>query len=233
MPKSILNFAPGDVSAIIVSKTLLEMKKHIIMESLEKALDSLAIRTMSGVREVRHFHPSGHTMPNGSHIQRGGYLAECRRNAESFTLDESVHGEQYKFLDYRGGVIVLPTDVDAVEMSQNTVLDKVKQVVMTYGNRLRKGRVVRESLDGEGTEHIVAYSVGRSFTGKYVGDNGEMYDEKSLSVEVNGLSGRSLLRLAEMLADVFMQETVLVKDLNTGKIYLADPIPPGAFADLQ
>ena len=209
------------------------MKKHIITESLEKALDSLAISTMGGMREVRHFHPSGHTMPNGSHIQRGGYLAECRRNAESFTLDESVHGEQYKFLDYRGGVIVLPTDVDAVEMSQNTVLDKVKQVVMTYGNRLRKGRVVREPLDGEGTEHIVTYSVGRSFTGKYVGDNGEMYDEKSLSVDVNGLSGRSLLRLAEMLADVFMQETVLVKDLNTGKIYLADPIPPGAFADLQ
>lgn len=203
------------------------------MESLEKALDSLAIRTMSGVREVRHFHPSGHTMPNGSYIQRGGYLAECRRNVESFTLDESVHGEQYKFLDYRGGVIVLPTDVDVVEMSQNTVLDKVKQVVMTYGNKLREGRVVREPLDGEGTEHIVAYSVGRSFTGKYVGDNGEMYDEKSLSVEVNGFSGRSLLRLAEMLADAFDRKPMLVKDLNTGKIYLVDPIPSGAFADLQ
>lgn len=209
------------------------MKKHIITESLEKALDSFVIWTMSGMREVRYFHPSGHTMPNGSHIQRGGYLAECRRNAESFTLDESVHGEQYKFLDYRGGVIVLPTDVDVVEMSQNTVLDKVKQVVMTYGNRLRKGRVICKPLNGEGAEHIVAYSVGRSFTGKYVGDNGEMYDEKSLSVEVNGLSGRSLLRFAEMLADIFRQETVLVKDLNTGKIYLVDPIPSGAFADLQ
>ena len=221
------------MSVIIFSKTFLEMKKNIITESQEKALDSFVIRTMGGVREVRHFHPSGHTMPNGSHIQRGGYLAECRRNAELFTLDESVHGEQYKFLDYRGGVIVLPTDVNAVELSQNAVMDKVKQVVVTYGNRLRKGRVVREPLDGEGTEHIVAYSVGRSFTGKFVGDNGEVYGEKSLSVEVNGLSGRSLLRFAEMLAGTFMQETVLVKDLNTGKIYLVDPIPSGAFADLQ
>ena len=207
--------------------------KNIITESMKKVLDSFVIRTMSGVREVRHFHPSGIAMPNGSHIQRGGYLAECRRNAESFTFDESVHGEQYKFLDYRGGVIVLPMDVNAVELSQNALMDKVKQVVVTYGNRLRKGRVVREPLNGEGAEHIVAYSVGRSFTGKYVGDNGEMYDEKSLSVEVNGLSGRSLLRLAEMLADAFVQETVLVKDLNTGKIYLVDPIPSGAFADLQ
>lgn len=213
------------MSVIIFSKTLFEMKKHIITESLEKALDSFVIWTMGGMREVRHFHPSGHTMPNGSYIQRGGYLAECRRNAESFTLDDGVHGEQYRFLDYRGGVIVLPAAINAEEMSQNTVLDKVKQVVMTYGNRLRKGRVVREPLDGEGTEHIVAYSVGRSFTGKFVGDNGEVYGEKSLSVEVNGLSGRSLLRLAEMLADAFVQETVLVKDLNTGKIYLVKPIP--------
>ena len=201
------------------------MEKNIIMESLEKALDSFAISTMGGVREVRHFHPSGHAMPNGSHIQRGGYLAECRRNAELFTLDESVHGEQYGFLDYRGGVIVLPTDVNAEEMSRNALMDKVKQIVVTYGNRLSKGRVVRKPLNGKGTEHIGAYSVGKSFTGKYVGDNGEMYGEKSLSVEVNGLSGRSLLRLAEMLADAFVQETVLVKDLNTGKIYLADPIP--------
>ena len=207
--------------------------KNIITESLEKALVSLAIRTMSGVREVRHFHPSGIAMPNGSHIQRGGYLAECRRNAESFTLDESVHGEQYKFLDYRGGVIVLPMDVNAVELSQNALMDKVKQVVVTYGNRLRKGRVICKPLNGEGTEHIVAYGVGKSFTGKFVGDKEEVYDEKSLSVEMNGLSGRSLLRFAEMLADVFRQETVLVKDLNTGKIYLADPIPSGAFANPQ
>ena len=206
---------------------------NIITESLEKALDSFAISTMGGVREVRHFHPSGLAMPNGSHIQRGGYLAECRRNAESFTLDESVHGEQYKFLDYRGGVIVLPMDVNAGEMSCSAVLDKVKQVVMTYGSRLRKGRIIRKSLNGEGTEHIVAYSVGRSFTGKFVGDKEEVYDEKSLSVEVNGLSGRSLLRFAEMLANAFLQETVLVNDLNTGKIYLADPIPSGAFANPQ
>ena len=209
------------------------MKKNIIMESLEKALDSFVIRTMSGVREVRCFHPSGHAMPNGSHIQRGGYLAECRRNAESFTLDDEVYGEQYGSSYYRGGVIVLPTDVNAEEMSRNALMDKVKQIVMTYGGRLKKGRIIHKSLNDKGTEHIGAYSVGRSFTGKYVGDKVEVYGGKSLSVEVNGLSGRSLLRLAKMLAGTFMQETVLVKDLNTGKIYLADPIPSGAFANPQ
>lgn len=207
------------------------MGKDIIKESVEKTLDSFIISKMKGVREVRHFHPEGLCMPNGSHVQRGGYIAECRRNSQSFMLDEGVHGEQYGLSEYRGGVIVLSTDVNAVEMSENSVLNKVKQLVKTYGNRLRKGRIIHRSVNSfnvEGDEYIGAYSVGRFFSGKYVGDSGEMYDEKSLSVEVNGLSSRSLLRFAEILADAFMQETVLVKDLNTGKIYLADPIPSDA-----
>jgi hypothetical protein len=52
-----------------------------------------------------------------------------------------------------------------------------------------------------------------------------MFNEKSLCIEVNGLSSRSLLRLAEYLSDSFRQETVLVKDLNNNKIYLADAKP--------
>lgn len=51
-----------------------------------------------------------------------------------------------------------------------------------------------------------------------------MYNDKSLSVEINGISSRYLLSFAELLAKEFMQETVLVKDLNLNKIYLADSI---------
>ena len=52
-----------------------------------------------------------------------------------------------------------------------------------------------------------------------------MYNERSLAVEINGLSSGSLLKVAEMSAQEFMQETVLVKDLNKNKIYVADSIP--------
>ena len=67
--------------------------------------------------------------------------------------------------------------------------------------------------------------MGNFFKGKYVGDNGEMYNERSLAIEINGLSSKSLLKVAEMIAQEFMQETVLVKDLNRNKIYTADSIP--------
>lgn len=51
-----------------------------------------------------------------------------------------------------------------------------------------------------------------------------MYNEKSISVEINGLSSKSLIKVGELLAKQFRQETVLVKDLNNNKIYLVDPI---------
>lgn len=41
---------------------------------------------------------------------------------------------------------------------------------------------------------------------------------------MNGISSRSLLKLAELVAKAFGQGTVLVKDLNINKIYLADGI---------
>lgn len=73
-------------------------------------------------------------------------------------------------------------------------------------------------------EYIGAYSVGNYFHGRYVGDNGEKFDEKSLCLEINGLSSVALLKMAENITKSFGQETVLVKDLNSGKIYLADPL---------
>lgn len=181
------------------------------------------------VREIKHFHPSGKPMPNGSYIQRGGYLNECRLNANAYTLDESVHGEQYGLAKYRGGVITFSTDINAMELSDNPLINKIKQAVETFKQRLKKDKMIHKAItlfDKENDEeYIGSYSVGHFFKGRYVGDKGEMFNEKSVSVEVNGLSSKSLVKLAERIADMFRQETVLVKDLNTNKIFLVDNEP--------
>lgn len=179
-------------------------------------------------KEIKHFHPNGRTMPNGSHYQRGGFLEECRNNKMKFVLDEGVHGTQYGMSDYRGGIIVFSTDVNAVELDKNRLLNKVKQILATFKNRMNRGSKIHNVMNKynqEGDEYVGAYSVGNFFKGKYVGDNGEMYNERSLSVEINGLSSKALLRVAELVAQEFNQETVLVKDLNKNKIYMADSIP--------
>ena len=199
--------------------------KQVITESIRKIISET---NHANWTEVKYFHPQRQTMPNGSHYQRGGFIQECRENQNSFILDEGVHGNQYGMAKYRGGIIVFSTDVNAVELDKNKIINKIKQVITTFKNRLKKDTIIHNVMNkfnDKGGEYIGAYSVGNFFKGKYVGDNGEMYNERSLAIEINGLSSESLLKVAEMIAQEFMQETVLVKDLNKNKIYTADSIP--------
>lgn len=200
--------------------------RQIIKENIKKVL--FETKQTTCWKEVRYFHPEGKKMPNGSHYQRGGFIQECKQNANSFILDEGVHNNQDGMSDYRGGIIVFSTDVNALELDRDKMLNKIKQIITTYKNRFNRDSIIHNimnksnEIDGD---YIGAYSVGNFFKGKYVGDNGEMYNEKSLGVEINGLSSKSLLTVAEMIAQEFMQGTVLVKDLNKNKIYTADTIP--------
>lgn len=130
---------------------------------------------------------------------------------------------------YRGGMIVFAVNVNAVQMSSNKIVNAIKQFIETTKNRFNKDKIVHNTINGfnnddtkNNGEYIGAYSLGNFFKGKYLGDNGEMFNDRSICLEINGLSSKSLLKLAEMIADRFKQETVLVKDLNRNKIYLAD-----------
>lgn len=207
--------------------------KHIIKEAAHKVLSNFyannKISEKYTIKEVKYFHPSGEKLPNGSHYQKGGFLKECRENINSFILDEGIHSIQYGLSKYRGGIIVFAINVNAIQMSNNKIINGIKQFVETLKNRFNKDKNVHNTITNfnndksrNNGEYIGAYSLGNFFKGKYVGDNGEMFNDKSICLEINGLSSKSLLKLAEMIADKFKQETVLVKDLNYNKIYLAN-----------
>ena len=210
-----------------------------IEEIVNNVIDNIIIEHTTHFKEVKYFHPSGKTMPNGSHYQRGGFINECKINKDNFVLDEGVHGEQYGMAQYRGGLVVFSTDVNAVKLNDNKLINIIKQLIATFNNRINRNEKIHNTINKlnkgikKSEERIGAYSVGNFFKGKYVGDNGEMYNDKSLSVEINGISSRNLLSFAELLAKEFMQETVLVKDLNLNKIYLADSIPMSSDTTLR
>ncbi len=77
--------------------------------------------------------------------------------------------------------------------------------------------------------YIGAFSVGNFFSGKYVGDHSKCFDERSLSIEINGISSDALMYFAEEVALEFNQETILVKDLNINKIFLVNPDMSGSY----
>ena len=146
--------------------------------------------------EIKYFHPSGADLPNGSHYQKGGFLYECRKNANSFVTDGSTSECQCRMAKHRGGIIVFPITENAERLA-----NLIKQ------------------FDGES---LGAYSLGNFFKGKYVGGHGELFDASSICLYAKGLSSKLLRRLAEKIADGSSLRTVLVKDMNNGKIYLSD-----------
>lgn len=201
----------------------MNIRESVVKKVVNEVVSDFLLRRK--VHEVKYFHPNGNNIPNGSHYQRGGFIKECIDNKNAFVLDESVHGEQYGLAKYRGGIITLSTDINAIQMSRNVIINKIKQVVETFKQRFGKDKIIHNTItdfNNKNDEYIGAYSVGNFFGGRYVGDNGEMYNEKSISIEVNGLSRKSLFKLAENLCGAFRQETVLVKDLNNNKIFLVD-----------
>lgn len=179
------------------------------------------------IREIIYFHPTGMSLPNGSHIQRGGFLNQCRQNRNAYTLDEAVHGVRHHLAKFKGGVVTFPADAVAAQMGYEVFADEISQRVETF-NPYGKGkvnRILRVFNDGA-EESVGAYSIGNFFHGGFVGDNGEVYDVRSVSVEVNGLGSSSLLRFATFIAKQIRQGSVLVKDLNSEKIFLVSSALP-------
>lgn len=178
-------------------------------------------------RVIEYFSKDGSSMPNAIGSYRGWFLQECKINREAFELDEAVHNKQYGLADYRGGVIIFSTEVNAVQLDDNKIKNWLKQHIRSFAQKYNVGGILHKVVNGlnkhnDSKDFIGGYSVGNAFKGVYVGDNGEKYDEKSTTIEVNGLSSEGLLRLVEMIARVFKQETVLVKDFNANKIYYAN-----------
>ena len=185
------------------------------------------------IREIEYFSESGKGMPNGSHIQRGGFLTECYRNANKF-VTEGIAGEQYGLANYRGGIIVFATSVNSVDLSKNKFANKAKQLWISFLNMACKDSKLKKCIDKYNTDKthsddmIGAFSVGNAFKGKYVDINtGKIFNDRSYTIEVGGISSKGLLNFAELVANEFIQQTVLVKDFNNMKFYLADGIDKG------
>jgi hypothetical protein len=203
-----------------------------------------AIEEETGYRltPIDVFSPDGlEEAPQGSFYSKGEWSNLVRINEKSFTgskidgtevlLPEGYSPEQFGLSKYRGGIIVFSTDVNAVKNSADTKIGKLKNFVEnkfdTFKNRVLKNKkltklIQKHNLASPEDYFIGSFSIGKFFNGRYVGIKGEVYNEKSSSIEILGVPSEVLLLLATEIAKDFKQETVLVKDLNKNKFYLAD-----------
>lgn len=225
-------------------KNLRQTIKTVIREFVNQKTTSFEIK------EIKYFSPDGlKTVPNGHYIQKGGFIKECIDNSKKFKTEnyqflinerleivEAIHGQQYGLSEYRGGIITFSTDVNSLEISDNKIINWFKKTYKSLINRFfsksKLGSVINKFNSAEDKklgldtvdDYIGAFSIGNFFSGRYIGDNQKMFNETSLTIEINGISSQGLIYLAEKIAIEFNQETVLVKDLNKNKIFLVNQL---------
>ena len=113
--------------------------------------------------------------------------------------------------DEKGGIIVFSQEINAVKLSENKLVNWIKQKVATFKNKASG----KSTIDKIAQDHdLVGWTIGNFLKGRYTGKNGKVYSEDSLSVEIIGVPDDTLIKIAEELCRAFNQETVLVKSYS-------------------
>ena len=146
-------------------------------------------------KEVKYFSLDGRSLPNGVGFQRGNFLKECADNARNFALSNLLR----EGCGCRGGVIIFPSEATSSSLNH----DAIKQCIATFSQQY----------------FPLTYTIGNAFRGNYIGTHGEVYNESSTTIEVDGLPRSDFFRSADFIARALHQRSLILKDLNSNKIY--------------
>lgn len=137
--------------------------------------------------------------------------------ASSFSMTEAVEWEVPD--DEKGGIIVFSEEVNAIELSDNRLINWLKQKTKTMKNKA----FYKKKIDNIASKYsLVGWTVGKFLDGRYTAHNGKQFGEKSLSVEIVGVTVDTLVDIATDLAREFVQESVLVKDYSGGRVFFVN-----------
>lgn len=195
------------------------------------------LKRLAGITENTNL-VNGYRVRIAERANPKGNLAFAMNEAKSWGFDE----------DKRGGIIVISTDVNAVmdepeepgvggavqkqaaiKRMASQLKSKAIALAKTWNNRIKKDSKVTATAKAvnarqDGSDDIIqGLSIGKLFKGRYISpETGKVYDEKSFTIEVAGISSERLMEFATQLARDFAQMEVLVKDANSGEVYFAD-----------
>ena len=151
----------------------------------------------------------------------GAYLSAAIKKNDNVLFSRLNEGIDFQPpANERGGVIVFSTDVNAVQMDEQKVVNLLKQKMQTISNRIN----LPKKIDGLAISHdLIGWTIGKYLNGRYTADNGKQYGENSLSLEIIGVSCATLIKIAEELCTSFGQESALVKDYSSGSVMFVKP----------
>jgi hypothetical protein len=197
-----------------------------------------AIQKLSPNKELIDILKEEYKFTTRNPVIEEGYVGSLKWNGEKFQTGLIEKEGKYLFegIDYEfgenelGGMIVFSTDVNAVidrQIPGRGLKDKFRRLIAksieSFKNRFLRNQKITSVLSTK--EEIQGFSVGNFFKGRFYDRNQTpptTYDERSLSVEIIGISFDVLQAVATELCREFKQASVLVKDNGSGRILLVN-----------
>ena len=163
---------------------------------------------------------------------KSNMLGEIKMIPETVVFTTLTEGIDWDIpVELRGGIITFATTVNSVNLDSRRIINAIKKKAASITNALTVNRKVNSVAKKNG---VVGLTIGHFLTGKYLdrknvedSTTGEVhevvtvFDEKSLSLEVVGITYEQLIHIAEDMCIEFKQDSVLVKSYETGKILFA------------
>lgn len=154
-------------------------------------------------------------------------------SSENYDLFEAIR----KTLE-PGGAIIFSGNINSILLSDNRIINKVKQLLGTIKNNKNlnttiktvvtdeSDKVNKDALDktkDKGEDKVGLKEPGwtlykGNMTGNFVSTTGEQYKEKSIMIEILGVSNESLERIASALCRELKQDSVIIKFYDTGRV---------------
>lgn len=193
------------------------------------------------IKEITYFRRDGlDKKPAGIFYAKADMYNEIYVNENSFVrspltesfLHEDVRDIQGNYEKYQGGMITFSTDVnDYLEnIDTGTIKKFLMKLYYSTMNHIFRERMLtnmirewQKALGPKGEKFFGGFTIGKGFKGRWVNPKSKkVFDERSFTIELGGLPSELLLLFATQLCQKFKQDSVLVKDFNTDRIFYVD-----------
>lgn len=194
-----------------IYKKLKEAIRPLVRKQMDETYVTIVPIGAKNLNEAYQLNSFSVSKTNSPSTPKTYYFNSDSELSESETIDIEDFND-------KGGIITFSTEVNAVKSSENELVNWVKNKVETLKNNFNLNKKINSVLNKH--DEVYGVSIGNFIKGRYKANDGTLYDEKSLSVEIIGITPDTLNKVAKDLANEFKQESVLVKNYETNKIYL-------------
>lgn len=196
------------------------MKKIVKAWEEKKRGKELALAAAAGIAPNRLYRQAN---KNDYFFKYDGKEIELITYDKFKELFSNTRLAQYSKNEYSlGGIITFSTNIShkwegEKRVPLEGVIERIVAFVKTKFNTWFPDKKINEAVSS--IEKPIGFSLGNFFRGRFIDKDKNVFDEKSVSLDIKGINSEELEKIGYELARQFDQTSVMIEDRNTNRAY--------------